>query len=181
MLIGYARVSTTDQNPELQIDELQETGCEQIYQDKISGSTRDRPELTACLKTLRKGDTLIIWRLDRLARSLRDLIEIVEELKARGVGVRSLHDPIDTTSATGNLVFQIFGALSEFERRLVQERVNAGLKAARKRGRIGGRPPKLTKDQVRQARILIDGGESLSSIANHFDVDRTTLYRNLKK
>lgn len=181
MLIGYARVSTTDQNPELQIDELQEAGCEQIYQDKISGSIRDRPELTACLKALRNGDTLIIWRLDRLARSLRDLIEIVENLTARGVGVRSLHDPIDTASATGNLVFQIFGALSEFERRLVQERVNAGLKAARKRGRIGGRPPKLTKDQVRQARILIDGGESLGSVAQHFNVNRTTLYRHLNK
>lgn len=181
MIIGYARVSTTDQHPELQIDELEDVGCAQIYQDRISGSTRERPELTACLKALREGDTLIIWRLDRLARSLRDLIDIVEDLKARGIGVRSLHDPIDTTSATGNLVFQIFGALSEFERRLIQERVKAGLKAAKKRGRVGGRPPKLSPAQVRQAKILVEGGESLSAIAKQFQVERTTLYRHLKK
>ena len=181
MLIGYARVSTTDQNPQLQLDELAAAGCEQIYEDRISGITRQRPELNACLKALRPGDTLLIWRLDRLARSLRDLIEIIEDLKDREIGVRSLHDPVDTTSAAGNLVFQIFGALAEFERKLIQERVKAGLAAARKRGRVGGRPTKLNVDQLRQAKLLIEGGESRLAVAKHFGVDRSTLYRALRQ
>lgn len=181
MLIGYARVSTTDQNPQLQIDDLEQAGCEQIYQDKISGTKRARPELDACLKALRTGDTLVIWRLDRLARSLRDLIEIVESLKERRIGVRSLNDPIDTTSATGELIFHIFGSLAQFERRLIQERVQAGLQSARKRGRIGGRPKKLSDDQVRRAQLLIDGGEPAGEVAREFGVDRSTLYRAMKR
>lgn len=181
MLIGYARVSTTDQNPQLQIDDLEQAGCKQIYQDRISGSKKSRPELEACLKSLRPGDTLVIWRLDRLARSLRDLIEIVDSLKERGIGVRSLNDPIDTTSAAGELIFHIFGSLAQFERRLIQERVQAGLQSARKRGRIGGRPKKLNDDQVRRAKLLIDGGEPVGEVAREFGIDRSTLYRALKQ
>src|SRR5690606_10288022 len=133
MVIGYARVSTQDQHAELQIDALNEAGCEQIFQEKITGKLRERPELTQCLRTLRQGDTLVVWRMDRLARSLKDLVEIIEDLHQREIGFKSLNENIDTTSASGKLIFHIFGALAEFEHTLILERTKAGLAAARAR------------------------------------------------
>ena len=139
MIIGYARVSTQDQNPQLQRDALEEAGCEQVFEERVTGTKRERPELQACLRTLRDGDTLVVWKLDRLARSLKDLMELIHDLNERGVGFRSLTEAIDTTSAGGKLVFHIFGALAEFEHSLIRERTLAGLAAARARGRKGGR------------------------------------------
>lgn len=181
MKIGYARVSTMEQNPDLQIDELRAAGCDEIYIDRMSGAKVDRPELNNCLRHLREGDTLVIWRLDRLARSLRHLIEIVEDLDRRAVGLRSLRDPIDTTSAAGKLVFQVFGAMAEFERNLIRERVKAGLDAAKKRGRRGGRPRSLSQADVRKAQLLINGGETATDVAKTFGVGRATLYRELNR
>ena len=143
MLVGYARVSTHEQNLSLQVDALTQAGCEKIFEDKISGIKAERPGLNAALEFVRKGDTLVVWRLDRLGRSLKHLIETVADLEGRGIGLRSLQEAIDTTTAGGRLVFQIFGALAEFERNLIRERTLAGLQAARARGRKGGRPKAL--------------------------------------
>jgi len=129
MIIEYARVSTQDQNPEFQVDALEKAGCEQIFQEKFTGKLRERPELSQCLRTLRKGDILVVWKLDRLARSLKDLVEIVQELHDREIGFKSLTESIDTTSSGGRLVFHIFGALAEFEHDLIRERTIAGLHA----------------------------------------------------
>jgi len=139
MRIGYARVSTQDQRSELQLDALAAAGCEQVFHEKMSGKDKDRPELETCLKVVRQGDTLIVWRLDRLGRSLKDLVEIVHELQDRGIGLQSLTENIDTTNAGGKLIFHVFAALAEFERNLIRERTVAGLAAARARGRKGGR------------------------------------------
>src|ERR687886_70961 len=144
MLIGYARVSTDDQNLDLQRDALHKAGCELIFDDTVSGTKARRPGLEQALSHLRPGDTLVVWRLDRLGRSLRHLIDTVTALAERGVGFRSLTESIDTTTSGGKLVFHIFGALAEFERELIRERAKAGLAAARARGRIGGRPKSLT-------------------------------------
>jgi DNA invertase Pin-like site-specific DNA recombinase len=179
ILIGYARVSTVDQNPELQLDELNRAGCRRIFTDTASGARSDRPELRATLNFLQPGDVLVVWRLDRLARSLADLIAIVTGLVERGVGFRSLRENIDTTSAGGKLVFHLFGALAEFERDLIRERTQAGLAAARARGRVGGRPTKLTADQAAMARALLATGKSGSEVAKAFGVGRSTLYRVL--
>ena len=138
MVIGYARVSTQDQNPDFQVDALEKAGCEQIFQEKFTGKLRERPELSQCLRMLRKRDVLIVWKLDRLARSLKDLVEIVQDLNQREIGFKSLTEAIDTTSSSGRLVFHIFGALAEFEHDLIRERTKAGLEAARARGRKGG-------------------------------------------
>jgi DNA invertase Pin-like site-specific DNA recombinase len=140
MLIGYARVSTQDQNPQLQLDALKAAGCGRVFVERASGAQRDRPELRAALGYMRSGDTLVVWKLDRLARSLKQLIETIEALDADKIGFRSLTEAIDTTTAGGRLVFQIFGALAEFERQVIRERTMAGLDAARARGRKGGRP-----------------------------------------
>ena len=140
MFIGYARVSTQDQNPELQLDALRQEGCEKIFTEKLSGARRDRPELKAALEYMRSDDTLVVWKLDRLARSLKQLIETVEDLEERGIGFSSLTEAIDTTTPSGKLVFHIFAALAEFERSIIRERTMAGLNAARERGRLGGRP-----------------------------------------
>ena len=140
MLIGYARVSTRDQTPALQLDALEAAGCERIFEETASGAHRDRPQLAAALDWMREGDALAVWRLDRLARSVRQLIDTVENLDARGIGFRSLTEAIDTTTAGGRLVFHIFGALAEFERNLISERTRAGLDAARARGQSAGRP-----------------------------------------
>ena len=147
MKIGYAHVSTLEQNLDLQIDALKNAGCEQIITDEVSGSVAERPGLTKLKGILRDGDTLAVWRLDRLGRSLKHLIQWVNELEERGIMFRSLQETIDTASSTGKLVFHIFGALSEFERNLIRERTRAGLEAARSRGRQGGRPKKLSKDK----------------------------------
>ena len=152
--IGYARVSTDDQQLDLQRDALQQAGCVTLYEDVASGKNTARPDLAACLKALRIGDTLVVWRLDRLGRSLPDLIRIVGDLETKGVAFESLTEKIDTSSATGRLVFHLFGALAEFERSLTRERTQAGLAAARARGRVGGRQPKLSDKQVREIEIL---------------------------
>ena len=143
MLIGYARVSTGDQSFTLQIDALEEAGCERVFQDQVSGVVNTRPNLNQALNFARPGDTLVVWRLDRLSRSLRYLIETVTLLESRGVQLKSLHESIDTASSSGKLIFHLFGALAEFERNLIKERTRAGLQAARARGRKGGRPPAL--------------------------------------
>lgn len=176
MIIGYARVSTQDQNPHLQLDALTGAACEQVFHETATGTFRDRPELTGCLRTLRKGDSLVVWKLDRLARSLKDLVEIVHDLNQRGVGFRSLTESIDTTSPGGRLVFHIFGALAEFEHSLIKERTIAGLAAARARGRKGGRKPALSPTDVRKAAAMLsDPNITKAEVAKHFSVSRVTL------
>lgn len=176
MRIGYARVSTQDQRPELQLDALAAAGCEQVFQEKMSGKDKDRPELETCLKVARQGDTLVVWRLDRLGRSLKDLVEIVHALQERGIGFQSLTENIDTTNAGGKLVFHVFAALAEFERSLIRERTMAGLAAARARGRKGGRKIKLEKSDVRKAvAMLRDPLMTKTEVAKHFGISRVTL------
>ena len=182
MRIGYARVSTQDQNPLMQIDALQGAGCEEIFQEKISGKVKDRLELEQCLRTLRKGDVLIVWRLDRLGRSLKDLVGIISSLEDRGIGFQSLTESIDTTSAGGKLIFHIFGALAEFEHTLIRERTKAGLAAARARGRKGGRKPSMSKDDVKKAAaMLLDPNITKKEVSEHFGVSRVTLNESLKR
>ena len=182
MRIGYARVSTADQNQALQTDALKVAGCQRVYADTASGKTADRPQLAICLQTLRAGDELVVWRLDRLGRSLRDLIAIVEDLHQRGIAFRSLTEAIDTRSAGGRLTFQVFGALAEFERALIRERTVAGLAAARARGRKGGRRPKLNTKDVREMRALYkEGSTPIADIAKRFGIGRSTVYRSLAK
>ena len=181
-LLGYARVSTTEQNPDLQVDELTAAGCWKVWTDHASGALDRRPELDAVLEQLRPGDTLVVWRLDRLGRSLRHLIEVVTGLDERGVGFRSLRESIDTTTAGGRLVFHLFGALAQFEREIIRDRTVAGLTAARARGRVGGRPSKLTVEQVRQARRMYDARElTVEQIGAVLGVSRTSIYRALGK
>src|SRR5258706_5124442 len=151
MQIGYARVSTLDQNPQLQTDALKKAGCERIFTDHLSGAHTDRPALAEALNVSRKGDTLVVWRLDRLARSVAHLLEIIAMLESRGVGFASLTETINTRSSTGRLVLHIFAALAEFERHLIRERTAAGLRAARDRGRVGGRPRLMTPDKLTAA------------------------------
>ncbi len=182
MLVGYARVSTQDQKPELQLDALRKAGCERIFSDKASGAQRDRPELSAALSYMRDGagDVLVVWKLDRLARSLKQLIETVEDLGTRGIGFRSLTEAIDTTSAGGRLTFHIFGAMAEFERSIIRERTRAGLDAARARGRKGGRPPALSKKDVAAARAMLsDPDITMEDVAVRMKVAPSTLYRHL--
>lgn len=182
MIIGYARVSTQDQNPQLQLDALDGARCEQVFHETATGTLRERPELTACLRTLRRGDTLVVWKLDRLARSLKDLVEIVHDLNERGVGFRSLTESIDTTSSGGRLVFHIFGALAEFEHSLIRERTIAGLAAARARGRKGGRKPALSSADVRKAAAMLgDADITKAEVARHFGVSRVTLNAALNR
>ncbi|QTN40499.1 recombinase family protein [Marinobacter salsuginis] len=176
MIIGYARVSTNDQSPELQVDALDKAGAEQIFQEKFTGTLKERPELSQCLRTLRQGDVLVVWKLDRLARSLKDLVEIIQELHDRGVGFKSLTESIDTTCSGGRLVFHIFGALAEFEHDLIRERTMAGLQAARARGRKGGRKPVMSDaDTKKAAAMLLDPNITKKEVAKHFKVSRTTL------
>jgi len=183
MLIGYARVSTQDQNPELQLDALQSAGCEEVFVEKVTGNgLKVRPEWESCCRTLRKGDTLVVWRLDRLGRSLKDLVGIIQELEDRNVGFKSLTESIDTTSAGGKLIFHIFGALAEFEHSLIRERTIAGLSAARARGRKGGRKPKLSKADVRKAAAMLrDPMVTKTEVAEHFGTTRMTLNESLKR
>src|SRR4051812_6391410 len=181
MLIGYARVSTLDQTLALQQDALTAAGCEQLYTDTVSGSVTDRPGLTQTLSHLRAGDTLVVWRLDRLGRSLSHLIETVRQLQEQGVGFRSLQEQIDTTTSGGKLVFHIFGALAEFERDLIRERTHAGLAAARARGRLFGRPKVLTPQQVKQLQTLAkDERTTVGEICQTLRISRATYYRYSK-
>ena len=184
MNVGYARVSTGDQNLDLQRDALTAAGCEadRIFTDRLSGSKDDRPGLVQALEYVRTGDTLVVWRLDRLGRSLSHLIQTTTGLEHRGIGFKSLQEGIDTTTSGGKLVFHIFGALAEFERSLIRERTNAGLKAARARGRNGGRPKALTDHQLLMARMMLGAPDvSMSQVAEHFGIARSTLYRLLEK
>jgi len=177
--IGYARVSTDDQHLELQRDALSQAGCSMIYEETISGKSAVRPELEQCRKALRAGDTLVVWRLDRLGRSLPDLVQIIADLEQRGIGFESLTEKIETSSAAGKLVFHVFGALAEFERSLIRERTQAGLAAARARGRAGGRKPKLDAKQIRQIKVLLrDPNTSVAEVARDYGVSRTTIYKH---
>jgi DNA invertase Pin-like site-specific DNA recombinase len=178
--IGYARVSTHDQRPELQLDALSAAGCEAIYVDRASGVQRDRPELQKALAALQPGDTLVVWKLDRLARSMQHLIETISALEDAGVGFLSLTEAIETGSAGGRLVLHIFAAVAEFERSIIRERTLAGLEAAALRGRKGGRPRRLTPDKLEIAkRMRVETGASVSTIARAMRMDASTLYRAL--
>jgi DNA invertase Pin-like site-specific DNA recombinase len=180
MLVGYARVSTEDQNLDLQKDALAKAGCERIWEDRASGARDDRPGLAAALSHAREGDCLVVWRLDRLGRSLRSLIDFTEELRERGVEFRSLTEGIDTTTPAGRFYFHILGALAQMERELVRERTVAGLAAARARGRKGGRKPKLSAKQVAHARKLLeDPYTTIKEVAASMGVNRSTIYRAL--
>jgi DNA invertase Pin-like site-specific DNA recombinase len=179
-LLGYARVSTTDQQSQLQVDALDRAGCYLIFTKTASGARTDRPTLEQLLDQLRPGDTLVVWKLDRLGRSLRDLVDTITGLAERGVGFRSLQEAIDTTTPGGKLVFHVFAALAEFERDLIRERTNAGLAAARARGRHGGRPPVLTGHKLQVAQEMCRSGEySVAAIATTLGVSRASIYRHL--
>ena len=179
MLIGYARVSTGEQTLDLQLDALAKAGCEKIYRETASGAAAERPVLADVVGYLRPGDTLVVWRLDRLGRSLQHLIETIAALAARGIGFKSLTEQIDTTTSGGKLVFHVFGALAEFERDLLRERTHAGLAAARARGRTGGRPKALADaKQVAMAQALYDGGQAdVATICRTLGISRATFYR----
>lgn len=180
MLIGYARVSTHEQNPELQTDALKQAGCENIYSEKASGAQRDRPELKKALEYMRPGDTLVVWKLDRLARSLKQLIETVEGLEQKEIGFQSLTESIDTTTSGGKLVFHIFAGLAEFERSIIRERTRAGLASARARGRLGGRPKSMSEQDIAAAKALLqDPSITFEKVAERIGVAPSTLYRYL--
>lgn len=180
-LIGYSRVSTRDQHPESQHDALTAAGCDKVFTDKASGKLAKRPKLDAALAYLRPGDVLVITRLDRLGRSVRNLIDLAETLREREVGLRVLHQGIDTTSPAGRMFFHVLAALAEFEASLISERTHDGLDAARARGRKGGRRPKLTDTKLATARQLYDGRQhTMGQIAGIVGVSRATLYRHLE-
>ena len=182
MLVGYARVSTQEQDLTLQLDALHGAGCEKLFEEKASGAQRDRPALQAALAYMRAGDTLVVWKLDRLARSLKQLIETVEDMGTRGIGLRSLTEAIDTTTAGGKLIFHLFAALAEFERGVIRERTLAGLQAARARGRLGGRPPALQpKDLAAAMAMLKDPEITVLEVAQRLGVAASTLYRHLPR
>jgi len=179
-LLGYARVSTLEQNARLQTDALKAAGCLKVFTDKASGALDDRKELARLFDQVRPGDTVVVWRLDRLGRSLRHLIDTVNALADRKVGFRSLTESIDTTTSGGKLVFHLFGALAEFERELIRERTVAGLAAARARGRQGGRPTVMTPDKVATARRMYDSKDyTVEAIAKVLAVSRASIYRHL--
>jgi DNA invertase Pin-like site-specific DNA recombinase len=180
MKYGYARVSTDDQNPALQLAALKNAGCKTVFKDDgLSGTTTKRPALLRCLKKLEHGDTLMVWKLDRLGRSLRDLIAMLDNLKHRGVKFRSLTEAIDTETPTGRAMWQMIGVLGELERSLISERIRAGVKAARARGVKFGRKPKLKPAQIAHARKQIEKGQRQEDVAALFNINRSTLYRAL--
>lgn len=176
--IGYARVSTIGQCTESQIEALTAAGCERVFEETASGASRDRPQLAAALTYLRSGDTLVVWKLDRLARSMRQLLDTVEALRDRDIGLQSLTEQLDTTTPGGKLVFHIFGALGEFERQLISERTRAGLEHARRQGRVGGRPKRMTDDDLVAARAMMSSRDmTMEAIAARLGVSPATLYR----
>ncbi|MEQ4544157.1 MAG: recombinase family protein [Pantoea agglomerans] len=177
MLIGYIRVSTNDQNTDLQRIALQSADCELIFEDRISGKTSDRPGLKKALRCLQPGDTLIVWKLDRLGRSMRHLVMLTEELRERGINFRSLTDSIDTSTPMGRFFFHVMGALAEMERELIVERTRAGLAAARDKGRVGGRRRKMTAETVERARRMLAQGATLLQVSLVLDVSEKTIYR----
>jgi DNA invertase Pin-like site-specific DNA recombinase len=184
MKIGYARVSTKDQNFGLQIDALQKAGCEKLYREVVSGARTERPVLDRVVDSLRTGDVLVIWKLDRLGRSLKHLVELVNTLRERGVGLQSLNDPIDTTTPQGRLSFNLFASLAEFERDLIRERTQAGLSAARARGRNGGRPKGLSAQAEATAcaaeTLYLERKLSVRQIADRLGISKSTLYAYLR-
>ena len=181
MIVGYARVSTADQTPQLQLDALKAAKCKRVFNDQASGRSMNRPELVKCLDTVRGGDTLVIWKLDRLGRSLKDLLEIVERLRREDVQLISLTEEINTKSASGELIFHIFAVLAQFERNLVRERTKAGLAAARARGRFGGGKMKTTAQQDKQMRSLWDSRKFTGAeIAKQFDISVPTFWRRVR-
>jgi len=181
MKYGYARVSTDDQKADLQLAALKKAGCEHVFTDTASGAASKRPELTRCLGSLRAGDTLVVWKLDRLGRSLSHLVAVLSDLQKRGVAFQSLTEAIDTESAVGRLMGHVAGAFAEFERSLIVERTQAGLKAAKQRGQKLGRKPSLSDDQRKHARELLAKGESPTTVAKLLNVCRATLYNSLKE
>jgi len=184
MKIGYARISTSEQSFNLQIDALEKLGCEKIYKETVSGARSKRPVLNELLQNLRSGDVLVIWKLDRLGRSLKHLVGLVGELMDKDVGLQSINDPIDTTTSHGRLTFNIFASLAEFERDLIRERTQAGLQAARARGRLGGRPkglsPKALSTAAAAETLYREGKLSTSEIANMLGISKSTLYSYLQ-
>ncbi len=182
MIVGYARVSNLDQNLGLQRGALEQAGCECVFEDHVSGASNERPGWSTAKSTLGEGETLVVWGLDPLGRSLKHLIDTVNELDAQGIGFKSLNESLDTTTPGGRLVFHIFDALAEFERELIRERTHAGLAAARARGRKGGRPRKLVPRQVATARTLLgDGKHSVTKVADMLGVSRNMVYRALRE
>ncbi len=182
MKIGYARVSTLEQNLNLQIDALKKEGCEKFITDELSGSIANRPGLLKLRELLRPGDILVVWRLDRLGRSLRHLVEWINDLHEQGVGFKSIHETIDTSTSTGKLTFHLFAALAEFERNLIRERTKAGIEAARSRGRQGGRPKKLDRDKRQLAVDLYAGKKhSIQQICNSVGITKPTLYKYVQE
>jgi DNA invertase Pin-like site-specific DNA recombinase len=161
----------------MQEDALRAAGCEKLFIEKVSSGKKDRPQLAAALDYVRDGDTLVVWRLDRLARSIRQLIQTVEDMEARGVGLKSLTEAIDTSTPGGRLVFHIFGSIAEFERAIIRERTKAGVVAAKSRGRAGGRPPKLVGERVDHAKMMLNAGTSVSAVARSMGVSRATVHR----
>jgi len=182
MKIGYARISTVDQNLELQTDALEKTGCEKIFTDQASGAKDDRQGLIDAIEFCRTGDSMVVWKLDRLGRSLKHLIETINLLLEKKVGFVSIQESIDTTTSGGKLIFHVFGALAEFERELIRERTNAGLASARSRGRMGGRPKVMTAKQLRIAQTMLkDPKTTVKDVCETLQVSKTTLYRYLNK
>src|SRR3974390_3436835 len=180
MQVGYCRVSTDEQTTALQVDALKAAGCERIFEDKgISGAVAKRPQLDRCLKALKAGDVLVIWKLDRLGRSLHHLLDVAEDLKSRGIGFKSITEAIDTTTPQGTLIFQIMGALAQFERTLIAERTAAGRASAKQRGVRFGRPVKLSAAQIKNAQHLRDSGKAMPEIADLMNISRATAYRVL--
>ena len=181
MLIGYARVSTEDQSLALQRQALAEVGCQKIFDDRVSGVIAARPGLSKAMKAVKAGDVLVVWKLDRLGRSFPHLLEVIQSLADRRIGFRSLTENMDTTTASGRLLFHLVGALADFERSLIRERTSAGIRAAKARGVHVGRRKALTPAQVGHAQLLIDKGESASTVARTLKIGRSTLYRYLSR
>ena len=184
MKIGYARVSTKEQELSLQLDALKKAGCTKIYQEKITGAKKERPELQKLLDHLREGDTVVIWKLDRLGRSLKDLVSLINDIQGRGAGLKSLNDAIDTSTPSGKLTFHLFAALAEFERDIIRKRTLAGLEAARARGRNGGRPKGLSKEAQHKAvvaeKLYKEGELTTTQICKELSISRNTLYSYLR-
>jgi DNA invertase Pin-like site-specific DNA recombinase len=181
MKYGYARVSTEDQNPAMQLAALKKAGCKTLFKDEVTGAHVNRPALIRCMKVLQTGDTLIVWKLDRLGRSLRDLIQMLDDFKQRGIKFRSLTEAIDTETPTGRAMWQMIGVLAELERSLIAERTRAGVKAAQRRGVKFGRKTKMTPDRLAHARQLINQGKTPTDTAKIMGIGRTTLYRALQR
>lgn len=181
MIVGYARVSRTEQHLELQLDALENAGCERIYRDQISGAKDSRPGLDECLRSLREGDMLVVWRLDRLGRSMKHLVDTMNDLNRRGIQLKSLQEEINTTTAMGTMLFHFSAMVAEFERNLIRERTLAGLEAARARGRNGGRKRKLNQRQIDQMKVLYDSKRvPVTEICKQFDIGRSSFYHYIK-